>query len=611
MAETHRNLILKGMAASEGIVAGPAFVMTSVRLPIPRRLLTEEQAPEEIERLRAALREAVSELEEVKKEFGDRFAKEAFYIIDAHSLLIQDQALWAEVEQKIREGRINAEWAVRKTIDEWLKAFASLKDDYLRERGHDVELVCERVLDKLVGHQEKDLRKIQEPVILVAHDLRPDQTAQMFFSKVLGFVTDTGSRTSHTAIVARSLEIPAVVGLEQVTRVVEDGDVIILDGVEGNVIVNPDDDLCSSYLQKKAEWESVNKLLEEYATPPSVTQDGRCIQLCANLEILDEIHFLPKYGAEGVGLYRTEYLYLNRADLPNEDEHFENYRRLAEAVAPYQATIRTFDLGGDQFVGEPRLGGATEEINPALGLRAIRFCLRRPEVFKAQLRGILRASAYGKIRIMFPLISDLNEVLAAKRMLQESMSELDREGIKFDPELLIGIMIEVPSAALLAERLAEEVDFFSIGTNDLIQYVLAIDRVNEYVSYLYQPLHPAVLWMIKRTVEAGHRAGIEVAMCGEMAGDPLLLPVLIGMGMDQLSMPARLIPKVRKVMRGLRVSELTPMVEELLKLSTVEDIRNRIKGLIEKDWAEAYRMEPGKKPDLAGVFLCQKSDQTQ
>ncbi len=607
MAREDQNLVLKGIAASEGIVAGPAFVMTSARLPIPKRILDPGLIPAEVERLRKALREAVHELEDVKKEFQGAVTREVFSIIDTHSMLIQDESLWSEVERKIQDGQINVEWAIRKTIDEWLKVFASIRDDYLRERSQEVELVAQRVLDKLIGHKDKDLRQIDQPVIIVAHDLRPEQTAQMFFSKVLGFSTDIGSATSHTAIVARSLEIPAVVGLKNITHLVEDGDLIILDGIEGNVIVNPDDQLCRKYFDRRAEWESINKLLQEYSTPPSRTKDGFQVQLSANLEILDEIHFLSKYGAEGVGLYRTEYLYLNRDRLPNEEEHFENYRKLAEVVEPYQATIRTFDLGGDKFISEPK---AAAEMNPALGLRAIRFCLRHPDIFKTQIRGILRASAFGKIRMMFPLISDLEEVLEAKKIMREAMDELDREGVKFDPAIPVGIMVEVPSAVLMADKLAEQVDFFSIGTNDLIQYVLAIDRVNEYVSYLYQPLHPAVLWMIKRTVDAGHQAGIQVAMCGEMAGDIYLLPILVGLGLDQLSMPARLIPRVRKVLRGFQAGELKPVAEELLKFSTAEKIKTRLQELAKKEWAEAYRMEPEKNPEPSGGFLCQKSDQS-
>lgn len=608
MGLERKNLVLKGIPASEGIVAGNAMVISGVRPSVPKRIVSEDKVPEEIERLRKALKEAVTELEEVKEEFRDSMAREVFSIIDAHSLLIQDQSLWKEVERKIREGQINAEWAIRKTIDEWLKVFAELQDQYLRDRAQDIETVGERVLGKMGGNQDKDLRKITDPVIIVAHDLRPDQTAQMFFSKVLGFATDIGSSTSHTAIVARSLEIPAVVGLEQVSRVVEEGDLIILDGIEGKVIINPDDELCQKYIAKKADWEATNLLLQEYASPPSMTQDAHQIQLSANLEILDEIHFLKKYGAEGVGLYRTEYLYLDRQELPNEKEHLENYRKLAKGVSPYPATIRTFDLGGDKFVSEPKVA---EEMNPALGLRAIRFCLQRPDIFKAQIRGILRASAFGKIRIMFPLISSLEEVIAAKKILKEAMDELDKEGKKFDPKIKVGIMIEVPSAVMTAERLAEHVDFFSIGTNDLIQYVLAIDRVNEYVNYLYQPLHPAVLQMIQRTVQAGHQAGIEVAMCGEMAGDVFLLPVLVGLGLDQLSMPARLIPKVRKVLKGLKVSEVKPLTEELLKLSTSEQIKTVLQERIEKDWAEAYKMTPPKKPETDGLFLCGKNSRTK
>jgi phosphoenolpyruvate-protein phosphotransferase (PTS system enzyme I) len=601
MAESRVNIKIKGIAASEGIVAGRVFLISKVRFAIPRRKIRAEQVPAEIDRLKKAVRETVAELEEIKRELSARMAREPFFIIDVHLLLMQDESLWREVELVIEEEKLNAEWALRKVIERWVKVFDSLKDDYLRERGHDIDVVGERLLAKLVGHQEKDLSQVQEPVIVVAPDLRPDQTAQMLFSKVLGFATDIGSSTSHTAIVARSLEIPAVVGLERITEEVEDGDYIILDGIEGYVIINPDQSLCSVYQEKKDRWAAVNTLLEKYASPPSLTQDQKQVQLSANLEILNEIHFLKKYGAEGVGLYRTEYLYMQRNELPSEDEHFENYQKLAQAVYPDQAVIRTFDLGGDKFASELKLA---PEMNPALGLRAIRFCLRSPDIFKAQLRGILRAGAFGKVAVMFPMISGLEEVLAAKRLLQEAMDELDHQGVKFDPKLPVGIMIEVPGAALTAERLAEEVDFFSIGTNDLIQYVLAIDRINEYVSYLYQPLHPAVLKMLKQVVDAGHKAGIKVAMCGEMANDTFYLPVLVGMGFDQLSMPSRLIPMVRKVLRGLKAGEMGAMLEELLRLSTALTVKNFLHEHIEKEWKQAYHLELSEIPAHKDSFIC-------
>jgi len=605
MAEQRRNLKIEGIAASEGIVAGRAYVMSKVHLPAHQRKIPPEQAPLEVKRLREAVAAAVAELEGIKNELDRHNAREPFFIIDAHLLLMQDEVLWKEVEQLIAEELVNAEWALRRVINKWMKVFDSLSDEYLRERGHDVDIVGERILAKLIGHKEKDFSQIQEPVIVVAPDLRPDQTAQMLFSKILGFATDIGSRTSHTAIVARSLGIPAVVGLENVSRQVEDGDLVILDGIDGVVLVSPDKEMCAHYQRKKARFDALNKLLEDFATPPSITQDGFKLQLSANLEILDEIKFVKKYGAEGVGLYRTEYLYLDRNVLPNEDEHFENYRKLAEAVSPGEAVIRTFDLGGDKFSSQLKLA---PEMNPALGLRAIRFCLRSPEIFKAQIRGILRASAFGKIQVMFPFISGLEEVLEAKRILKQAMEELDREGVKFDSAIPLGIMVEVPGAALTADRLAEEVDFFSIGTNDLIQYVLAIDRVNEYVSYLYQPLHPAVLWMIKRVVEAGHRAGIRVAMCGEMAGDPLFLPVLVGMKFDQLSMHARTIPMVRKVLRGLKASELEPMVDELMKMSTAEQIRSFLQARVEKEWRDAYHLELGDVEAGGETIICSRTD---
>ncbi len=606
MEEKPVNLKLKGIPASEGIVAGPAYVLRTALSPIPKRKLSDSEIDGEITRLDQTVSEIIKELEELKQDLDKHKHREPFLIVEAHLLIMKDQTLWEEVKERIRTEQINCEWAIRKVIDDWLKVFASLRDPYLRERGRDIELVGQRLLDKLVGYKELDFSQITEPVIVVAPDLRPDQTARMIFSKVLGFATDVGSRTSHTAIVARSLEIPAVVGLERITELVGDGDILIVDGGAGEVIINPASDFCARYQERKAELENIRIFLQEYATPPSVTKDGRKIQLSANLEVLAEINILKKYGAEGVGLYRTEYLYLDRERLPDEEDHFENYRKLAEAVAPYQATIRTFDLGGDKFASQLELA---EEMNPALGLRAIRFCLKRPEIFKTQLRGILRASAFGKVEIMFPLISGLEEVREAKRILQEAMEELDREGIKFNPEIPVGIMIEVPSAVMLADQLAEEVDFFSIGTNDLIQYVLAIDRVNEYVSYLYQPLHPSILKMVKHTVDCAHQAGIRVAMCGEMAGDVFYLPVLVGLGLDQLSMPARLIPRVRRVLRGLKASELEPMVEELLKFSTAQQVKDFLQSQIEKEWKEIYSFGIKKSATSDQKFICQREDQ--
>jgi phosphoenolpyruvate-protein phosphotransferase (PTS system enzyme I) len=605
MAESRSNLQVKGIAASEGIVAGRVYLISRQRTAIPRRRISEDQVPVEMERIRKAVRDSVAELEEIKKELGSHMSREPFFIIDVHLLLIQDESLWHEVETLIEEEMINAEWALRKVIDRWVKVFDALKDQYLRERGQDIDVVGERMLAKLVGEQEKDFSRIQDPVIVVSQDLRPDQTAQMMFSKILGFATDIGSSTSHTAIVARSLEIPAVVGLERITEQVEDGDYMILDGIDGHVIINPDPELCAVYTKKKAHWIAVNKLMEQFSTPPSITQDMKQVVLSANLEILSEINFLKKYGAEGVGLNRTEYLYMQRSELPGEDEHFENYRKLAEAVHPEQAVIRTFDLGGDKFASELKMA---PEMNPALGLRAIRFGLHSPEIFKTQIRGILRASAFGKIAVMFPMISGLEEVLEAKRILKETMEELDRKGVKFNPKIPVGIMIEVPGAALTAERLAGEVEFFSIGTNDLIQYVLAIDRVNEYVSYLYQPLHPAVLKILKQIVDAGHKAGIRVAMCGEMANDAFYLPVLVGMGFDQLSMPARMIPMVRKVLRGLKAAEMGAMTEELMKLSTAGEVKRFLSEHIEKEWKPAYHLDLSEIADPGNGMECREPD---
>ena len=595
--------VLRGVGASPGIVAGKAFTLSRERVVVPRRQIRPEQVPRELHRFQEAVAEAQRELQKAKEQVALSLPREALLIMDAHLMLLADEMLVGHAAQLIEEEQINAEWALRKVLDDLADLFRKMKDSYLRERGLDIEVVGELLLRWLVGSQETRLTQIEEPVIIVAHDLSPAETAQLAGKKVLGFATDVGSRTSHTAIVANSLQIPAVVGLERITREVNPGDLLILDGSSGTVVVNPTETICREYQERKQRLEVMTRELRKYVDLPSTTLDGHRVRLAANLEILEEIQYLKDSGAEGVGLFRTEYLFLGRSDLPSEDEHYQHYRRLIEAVAPHGATLRTLDLGGDKFASQLLM---PDEMNPAMGLRAIRFCLASPEIFKTQLRGILRASAHGKIRVMFPMVSGFHEIREAKRLLREAADELDRGGVAFDHQIQVGMMVEVPSASLMADRLAKEVDFFSIGTNDLIQYVLAIDRINEHVSYLYEPLHPAILQIIRQVVDAGHAAGIEVHICGEMASDPLHLPLLVGLGLDELSMPATSIPRIKKILRGIKKSDAEAFARELFRFDTAREVLDFVLNEIKSRWADAYALE-GVGGVEAGDFQCAAS----
>ncbi len=600
-SEGKDSKVFKGLTASEGIVAGKVFLLERERVMIPRLVLHEEHVGREVERFKDALEEAKKELVEIKERVSSTEARESMFIINAHLMMLEDEMLAGATVERIQNERINAEWAFRRVLDGLAQIFNNMQDEYLRERGRDINAVGEKVLRKMVGQEEFQIREIKEPVIVVAHDLSPDETAQMSLQNIIGFATDVGSRTSHTAIVARSLQIPAVVGLQRITQEASPGDWLILDGTTGQVVVNPSSDACKELQKKKGRLEYVNQELKKYVNLQSESADGFRVRLAANIEMLEEIRHLKLYGAEGVGLYRTEYLYLDKQELPDEEAHFQNYRKLIEAASPHGATIRTIDLGGDKFVHPLHLA---EEMNPAMGLRAIRFCLKSPEIFRAQLRGILRASAFGRARVMFPMVSVIEEIRSAKRLLQEAAEELDKEQVPYDHQIEIGIMIEVPSASLMAAELAQEVDFFSIGTNDLIQYILAIDRVNEYVSYLYEPLNPAVLRVIRHVVQGAHQAGIEVHMCGEMASEPLYLPVLIGLGLDELSMPAIAIPRIRKILREVKRSEAEALTEEIFNMVSADKIRGVIEEAARTQWPEAYSLEFTDKTLPVPDFYC-------
>ncbi len=573
---------------SDGVAVAKVLVLERERIVIRHRIIPREKVPEEVARFREAHQRAARSLTEIKEAMIGASSREPAFIIDAHLMMLEDDLLIEGVIELIESEMINAEWAIRKKVTELMAVFSRLSDEYLRERGKDVEQVAERVVRELVGKTEDNVNLGDGPVIVVARELTPAETAHMALENVVGFATEIGSPTSHAAIVAKSLRIPAVVGLKNLTREAGQGDVAVIDGHSGLIILNPSPETIDEYESRRKWLSELRLVLKRYKDLPAETEDGRRIKLAANLEILEELAFLPDSGAEGVGLYRTEFIYLDHKGLPSEEEQIENYERLIKAVHPHGATIRTLDIGGDKFKSDLTV---TNEQNPAMGLRSIRLCLNRPSLFKTQLRAILRASASGKTRVMFPMISGHEEFLQARELLAESMDELDKEGRAFDRDLEVGLMIEVPSAAIIAPQLAKVADFFSIGTNDLIQYTLAIDRMNEHVTYLYEPLHPAVLRIIKSVVDAGHEAGIPVTMCGAMAADSASLPVLVGLGLDELSMPMGSMLMLKKILRGINGREARTLVEELFQYNLAREIRNRVKREIRTRWAEAYALE--------------------
>ena len=577
VSEKTKNRIYQGTGASPGIVIGEVRVADRTRVVVVERSVPADEIAGEIERFHAALLRAQEDLLALKDQISRTQGTEHLYVIDTHLMILDDTMLTTETVSLIEQEMINAEAALNRTLKKFKVFFEGIEDEYLRERGSDVETVVERVLRNMLGKRQDLLCEAEGRVVIVAHDLSPADILQFDKEKVIGFVTDLGGKTSHTAIVSRSLEIPAVVGLERITGEVADGDSIIVDGAKGLVIVNPDGETFRDYLQHKQYYEYREKELLKLRDLPAETVDGQRMLLKGNVEFIEEVPSIKKHGGEGIGLYRTEMLFLGRSTIPDEEEQFRTYVEIARQMAPYPVTIRTLDVGGDKFVPELNLD---DELNPALGLRAIRLSLRCPELFKTQLRAILRASNFGTVKVFFPMISGVAEIRSAKAILEEARQELRAASIPFDEDMEIGIMIETPSAVIIADLLASEVDFFSVGTNDLIQYSLAIDRTNEHLSDLYEPLHPAVLRSLKIVADAAHGAGIYVSICGEMAGEPNYLPILLGMGFDELSMNAVSIPKVKKILRRCSRIEAEEMVRQALSFSTATEVEAYLQGQI-------------------------------
>jgi phosphotransferase system enzyme I (PtsI) len=579
------NKFIQGIGASHGIIIGKAYLVERLKVRLPQKRIGRGQVEEEVKRFLRAIQESQDQLGEIKEKILDPEVRKHSFILDVHSMILKDEMLLQDTVDTIRKREVNAEWALDVTLEKLDTAFKAIEDEYLRERRSDLHYVAARIFRNLLGKKHDDITKIKGKVIIVAHDLSPADTLQMNLEHVAGFITDIGGKVSHTAILSRSLGIPAVVGLEVATSLISGGDLLIINGETGEVVINPTEEVSRSFLERKRRIRPTGRELLKYASLPAETRDGVRVRLQANIEMVEEISSARMHGAEGIGLYRTEILYLNRKDLPTEEEHYQTYRNLVENIKPATATIRTLDIGGDKFLPDY---SKNNELNPALGLRAIRFSLKEIEIFKTQLRGILRASVYGKLRILLPMISRVEEIRQTKAILEEVKKGLTKAQIPFNEEIKIGAMIEIPSASDIADILAREVDFFSIGTNDLIQYALAVDRINEHVSYLYESLHPAVLRIIRWVVKSGHEAGIPVAICGEMAAEPIYAVVLLGLGLDEFSMNPLAIPKVKKVLRMSKFEEARSLVEQLFQFSTASEIECLLRSWMAKRFPEDF-----------------------
>lgn len=562
-------ITLKGIAASGGVCIGKAFLFDSQDVSVIKKKISKESIPKEISRFEEALMKTRSEILKIQENISREMGVEHAEIFNAHLLVLEDRMIIDEVITRLKKECHNVEFIFAKVLKKYISVFQKMDDEYLRERISDIEDVGKRMLKNLMGIKRQSLADIKEKVIVVGYDLSPSDTATMHKKNVIGFTTDIGGKTSHTAIMAKSLEIPAVVGLELATKEIKNDDTLIIDGTGGIVYINPDKRTILKYEKEKKKYTKFTKELEEVRYLPCQTKDGKKIRISANIELPEETASVISHGAEGIGLYRTEYFYMNRDDLPSEEEQYRAYREVAEKLKPHPIVIRTLDLGGDKFLSQldvPR------EMNPFLGWRAIRLSLAKPDLFKVQLRAILRASACGKVKVMYPMISGVEEVEAANKLLNEARKELQEKDIPFNKDMEIGAMIEIPSAAVIADIIAKKVDFFSIGTNDLIQYALAVDRVNEKIAYLYEPVHPAVLRLIKNVVDAGHKNNIWVGMCGEMAGEVAFAPLLVGLGLDEFSVPAVNVPQIKKVIRSIDYEDAKKLSQKALLFSTGKEV---------------------------------------
>ncbi|MBD3401200.1 MAG: phosphoenolpyruvate--protein phosphotransferase [Candidatus Coatesbacteria bacterium] len=568
----------RGIPVSSGVAIGPVFKPRLEHLGVGRDNIADTATEEA--RFHEALETAKAQVRRLIEQLRAGGRQTELEILESQLMMFEDASLIDGVVEKINTLNCTAEYAISVVVDHFVETFTNFENDYLRERVADVRDLGDRLIRILLGKRESAVTRLNRQVVIVAHDLPPSTAAQIDPKRVLGLAIDVGGTTSHTAIISRALEVPAVVGLGNLYRRAEEGDMLILDGRKGIAVLNPSQELLEKYRHVQAAETAKLKSLRKLRDEPAETKDGFQIELAANIELLSEVDAVQTHGADGVGLYRTEFLYLNRDDLPSEEEQFEAYTVVARQLAPKPVVIRTVDIGGDKFLSHPDV---PVEINPYLGCRAVRFSLTRPDTLRTQLRAILRASATGNVHLMFPMISSLDELRQTKTILAQCMEQLDEEQRPYDPDIEVGIMVEVPSAAILADQFAPEVDFFSIGTNDLIQYTLAVDRSNPSLAHLYQPFHPAVLRLLKTIVNAGHNAGIWVGICGEMAANPIAVPFLVGLGIDELSVSPVNAPVVKATIRATEFRHASQLAEELIKLRNPEEIIERLRRALPED----------------------------
>jgi phosphotransferase system enzyme I (PtsI) len=569
-----QEIIIKGINASPGICIGKAYLVDSEGVEVvPKYRIKDKELSNEVKRFKAAVKNAKDELLKIVEKSPEEL--QHAHILETHMALLKDKMLYGRTIETVKQENVNAEWALKKVVSSLIEVFQTMTDPYLKERSVDVVQVADSIMHNLVGTKKVNIAAINKRVILVAHDLTPAETSQINLERVMGFITDRGGKASHTGIIARSLEIPAVVGLKTATASIRSDDLIIVDGNSGTVIIRPAEDTLVRYEELKIDYEEYKAVITSESNAPAESVDGVRLAVMGNIELPEEVFALLNYGGDGIGLYRTEFQYFNRPDFPDEDELFDKYKQVVEAMHPKPVTIRTLDINGDKALNNQF---SAEEANPALGLRAIRYCLIKPQVFKDQLRAILRAAAFGNTRILFPMISTYFEIREANRMLDEAAESLETDGLPYNRDIEIGAMIEVPSAVIMADVIAENVDFFSIGTNDLIQYALAIDRGNEQVAHLFQPLDPAIIRMLKHVADVAREKDIKIFMCGEMAGTPHHIPLLLGIGMDELSMNPQAIPDIKRVIRSLNVADTRTFMKEVLKQTTAKNTFELIKN---------------------------------
>ncbi|WKA56872.1 phosphoenolpyruvate--protein phosphotransferase [Planococcus shenhongbingii] len=566
------NKTLSGIAASNGIAIAKAFRLENPDLNVEKTIVTD--TAQEVVRLEAALTQSISELETIKEQTSQQISDKEAAIFGAHLLVLSDPELLGPIKEKIETDKNNAEYALQETANMFIQMFESMDNDYMKERAADIRDVTKRVLSHLLGVSIQSPSMISDEVVIIAEDLTPSDTVQLNPKFVKGFITDIGGRTSHSAILARTLEIPAVVGAKTAMAAVENGTVIIVDGLDGQIIIDPDEATIASYEEKKAQYDRQKAEWAKLKNEPTITTDGHSVELGANIGTPKDTVGVLENGGEAIGLYRTEFLYMGRDQFPTEEEQFEAYSSVLKAMEGKPTVVRTLDIGGDKELSYLQL---PKELNPFLGLRAIRLCLEMEDMFRTQLRALLRASVHGNLKIMFPMIATLDEFRQAKSLVLDEKAKLQTEGVEVSDSIEIGIMVEIPSTAVMADTFAKEVDFFSIGTNDLIQYTMAADRMNERVSYLYQPFNPAILRLVKMVIDASHREGKWTGMCGEMAGDEIAIPILLGLGLDEFSMSASSILKARAQISKLSKADMESHIDRILAMDTSVEVATYVK----------------------------------